>query len=414
MKRLINWILGYVTVTAEGAFPERLLNLCAQHRLPFWGLVWHSETSFSLRVRLADRSRLEELARRAMCSLEEGTRRGVTAAALRWRKRWGFVAGLVLAFLAVTVLSRFVLVVEVTGNERVSSAVILSELQSLGVRPGVYGPGLDRPALANKALRALPELSFLAINRYGTRLEVEVREAVPAPGILDETTPADVIAAADGIILDIHTAAGQPRFEDGDTVTRGEVLISGDVELRKPQGSAYDMGKLVVHAAGTVTARTWRTMEAMMPLTAGEKTYTGAETRFFSASILWWNVDFYGNSRISYEKYDKIKETRSLCLFGRELPLALTWVTVREYTLSGAEVDAAAARSMLERDLTKRLEQILDSREGTVARTDFVAREQGGVLTVTMLCECVEQIGKTVERPGRTGRVYEHGSPAGE
>ena len=40
MKRLINWLLGYVEVRAEGAFPERLLNLCAQNRLAFWGLSW--------------------------------------------------------------------------------------------------------------------------------------------------------------------------------------------------------------------------------------------------------------------------------------------------------------------------------------------------------------------------------------
>ena len=414
MKRLINWILGYVTVTAEGAFPERLLNLCAQHRLPFWGLVWQGETSFSLRVRLKDVRRLEDLARRAMCTLTEGPRRGVTAAALRWRRRWGFAAGLSAALLAVTVLSQFVLVVEVTGNENVPSAVILSELQRLGVRPGVYGPGLDRSALANEALRAMPELSFLAINRYGTRLEVEVREAVPAPELLDETVPADVVADADGIILDIHTAAGQPLFADGDTVTRGEVLISGDVPLRKPEGSDYDIGTLVVHAAGSVTARTWRTLEASIPLTAGEKTYTGREKTFRSLRFLWWDIDFYGNSRISYEKYDKIKETRSLRLFGRELPLSLTSVTAREYTLSDTAADADAARAMLEAELLDRLDGILEPREGTAQRTDFVAREEGGVLTVTMLAECVEEIGKTVERPGRTGRVFEHGSPEGE
>ena len=415
MKRLINWILGYAEVEAEGAFPERLLNLCAQHRLLFWGLVWRDETSFSVRVRLRDLSRLEELSQRAMCTLKVNGRRGVTAAALRWRKRWGFVTGLALAFLAVAVLSRFVLVVEVTGNETVSSAVILSELQRLGVRPGVYGPGLDRTGLANEALQTLKELSFLSINLYGTRIEVEVREAVPVPEILDETTPADVVATADGIIIDIHTAAGQALFEDGDTVMKGEVLISGDVELRKPEGSTYDMGKLVVHAAGTVTARTWRTLEAAIPLEAQTKEYTGEEKTLLSGTFLWWDVDFYGNSGISYEKYDKIKETRSLRLFGRELPLGITTVTFREYTLSGGAVDAAAARTMLEEELLARLEKILLESEGTVLRTDFVAKEEAGLLTVTMLAECQEQIGKTVEREGQTGRVYENStSPEGE
>ena len=80
------------------------------------------------------------------------------------------------------------------------SAIILSELQRLGVKPGAYGPALDRAALANEALIALPELSFMAINLHGTRIEVVVREAEQVPELLDEGTPADVVAAADGII----------------------------------------------------------------------------------------------------------------------------------------------------------------------------------------------------------------------
>ena len=40
MKKLLNVLFGYVIVRGEGAFPERLLNLCGQHRLAFWELRW--------------------------------------------------------------------------------------------------------------------------------------------------------------------------------------------------------------------------------------------------------------------------------------------------------------------------------------------------------------------------------------
>ena len=406
MKRLINWLLGYVEVRAEGAFPERLLNLCAQNRLAFWGLSWGDETSFTFRIRLKDLPRLRQYAQWAMCALHEAGRRGGLAALLRWRRRGGFVAGAVVAFLAMAVLSRFVLVVEMTGNESVPSAIILSELQRLGVKPGAYGPALDRAALANEALIALPELSFMAINLHGTRIEVVVREAEQVPELLDEGTPADVVAAADGIILDIHTSAGRAMFADGDTVTKGEVLISGDVELRKPEDSDYDIGKLVVRAAGEVTARTWRTLEASIPLTAQVKEYTGRERTLWSAEILWGSIEFYGNSSISYEKYDKITQDHTLTLFGRTLPFGVTQVTCREYTLSQREVDVEAARTMLEEELLRQLDAILADSQGQVLRTDFTARQENGLLTVTMLAECQEQIGVTVEREGETGRVY--------
>ena len=47
------------------------------------------------------------------------------------------------------------------------------------------------------------------------------------------------------------------------------------------------------------------------------------------------------------------------------------------------------------------------SLDGKVLRRDFVTRVEDGVLTVTLLAECEEQIGRTVEREGETGRYYE-------
>ena len=76
MKKLINLLRGYVELEAVGAFPERLLNLCAQNRLQFWRLCWIDETSFTFRIALQDRKRLDELARRSMCELTERGRRG--------------------------------------------------------------------------------------------------------------------------------------------------------------------------------------------------------------------------------------------------------------------------------------------------------------------------------------------------
>ena len=58
MKWLINLLRGYVELQAVGAFPERLLNLCAQERLQFWRLRWLDETSFTLRVALKDRKQI--------------------------------------------------------------------------------------------------------------------------------------------------------------------------------------------------------------------------------------------------------------------------------------------------------------------------------------------------------------------
>ena len=405
MKKLINLLRGYVEWRISGAFPERMLNLCAQHRLQFWHLRWLDETTFSFRTPLRDRKAVAEMAGRAMCEAEVLARKGIGAAALSMGKRWGFLLGLTMCIAAVSFLSRFLLVVEVTGNETVPDAIILSELQRLGVRPGAYGPGIEEREIANEALLGLPQLSYMAINIYGTRAEVQVREGVASPDLLEETVPADVVAAADGIITEIRADSGRALFQDGDIVAKGEVLITGVMDLLEPDYSTVDMGYLVVRATGSVRARTWRTLEESIPLLVETKVYTGEEKTCYSLQILWGQVDFFENSSISYGRYDKITCTRMLTVAGREMPLGLTTTTFREHTVAQAPLNVEEAEERLKQVLLLRLADLMDANDGIVLRSDLVTRMTGDVLTVTLLAECEEEIGRTVELPGETGRV---------
>ena len=43
--------------------------------------------------------------------------------------------------------------------------------------------------------------------------------------------------------------------------------------------------------------------------------------------------------------------------------------------------------------------------DGEVLRTDFTVREENGILVVTLLAECREQIGRVVEFEGQVGHI---------
>lgn len=405
MKKLINLLLGYAEWQITGAFPERMLNLCARNRITFWHMHWLDSTTFTFRTPLFAKKQVEELAERAMCEARMLRRSGMGATALKLGKRWGFLIGLALCLFAVGVLSRFLLTVEVTGCKTVSPAIILAELERLGVCPGAYGPSIDKRETANEALLSLPQLSYMIINIHGTRAEVIVEESIAPPELLDKSIPADVVAAADGIIVDIRADSGRPLRQKGDIVAAGEVLIAGAMDLQEPQYSNIDLGWLVVRASGSVRARTWRTLEESIPLTATEKCPTGEEQVFYSLKILWDKLDFFKNSSISYERYDKITSTRMLTVAGREMPLGLITVTAQEYTVKSAPLDVEEAETRLTQILESRLSALMDANGGKVLRTDLVKRITGDVLTVTLLAECEEEIGRTVDLPGEVGRI---------
>ena len=87
------------------------------------------------------------------------------------------------------------------------------------------------------------------------------------------------------------------------------------------------------------------------------------------------------------------------------MPAALTTVTRREYILREEPVDQEAEAARLEQVLLTRLEGLMEARQGEVLHTDLAVRTDGERLTVTLLAECREEIGRTVEREGTVGRI---------
>ncbi len=398
MRHLMNLIRGMVCVRLTGLFPERIINLCAQAGIDFWAMEWLDEHTVRFTTRRYTLGLLEELAVKAGCEVERESSRGLPDFLGRFRTRYAFLAGLAFALCAVSFLSRFVLTVEVSGNERVPAAVILSQLRRLGVRPGAYGPALDRKQLAQEALVELKDLSWMTINLHGTRVEVIVREAIKEPERIDETGWFDIVSQADGIVTHIEPEQGDAAVGDGDVVARGDVLISGTVTLEPPLYSDVPTRYYQTHARGRVWARTWRTLAAAIPVETEVKEYTGAEKSVWSVNFFGQRMKIFGNTGISWPMYDKITTVRPATLpGGRELPLALHRETFREYLPNTVEVDREAAQALLEEQLQKRLAALIGE-DGTVESTRFSSRVAHGRLEVTLTAQCLEEIGE--ERPG--------------
>lgn len=396
MRRLENLLRGTVTLEVEGPFPERLLNLCAQQRVDCWGLEWLDAHTLRLVTRRRTLGRLRSLAGRVGCEVRVEQRRGLPFFLGRFRRRYAFLLGLALSLTAVFFLSQFILTIEVTGNETVPAGQILWELRRQGVRPGVYGPSLDRKDIAQRALLELDELSWMSINLYGTRLEVVVREAVKAPELTEEEGSGDVVAKAGGIILQVEPLAGEALVQEGDMVAKGDVLISGLVSMEPPQYSGRPMRYYQTVARGRVWARTWRSLEGAIPLESQVKTYTGEEKTLWSLTMLGRTVDFFKSSSIAWPTYDKITSVYQLTLpGGGAAPMMLTAQRCRSYETTTVSLDRDAAQTMLEQQLLARLEGEIGP-EGQVLSHSFEARVDGAMLKVTLTAECREEIGTPV------------------
>lgn len=398
MRHLMNLIRGVVVLRLTGPFPERLINLCAQAGIEFWAMEWLDEHTVRFTTRRYTLARLEDLAREAGYEAVRESSRGLPDFLGRFRTRYAFLIGLAFALCAVSFLSRFVLTVEVSGNQRVPTAVILSQLRRLGVRPGVYGPSLNRKQLVQEALLELEDLSWMAINLHGTRVEVVVRESIKQPERLDESGYFDIVSQADGVVIHLEPEQGEAAVQEGDVVAKGDVLISGTVTMEPPQYSDMPTIQYRTHARGRVWARTWRVLTAVIPAEVEVKDYTGAEKSVWSVNFFGRRIKIFGNAGISWPKYDKMTTVRQAHLpGGQALPLILVRETFQAYTPKRTAVDRDAAQVLLEEQLQKRLAALIGE-EGEVESIQFAARVSGGRLEVTLTAQCLEEIGQ--ERPG--------------
>ncbi|MCI2057363.1 MAG: sporulation protein YqfD [Oscillibacter sp.] len=385
LDKLTNRLQGEVCLRAECAYPERVLNLCGARKLAFWDVEWLSATEFRCRMSRRDYHALRQCTEKLGCTLHAEKRQGIPFFLGRLRRRQALFLGAAICALALFFSSFFIWDFTIEGNTTVPDEEILRVLQENGIRLGTFGLEIDGEDLRNHVLLELPELSWIAVNVSGCQAQVQVRERVPAPERADRVTPMNVVARRDGLVLRVSTLLGEPCVLPGTTVTAGQLLISGiqDTEPYAPR---------IVAGTGNVTARTWYTLTAQMPLKAEKKAFTGKEKKTLSFIFGTHRVKIGGKINTSVGNYDKITKRTRLRILGLTLPVTAEEEVYRLYTPVEFPVDTAAAQSAAERFLTADLHALVDE-NGTVSSTLCSSRRSGENLLVTLQAECVEEIG---------------------
>ena len=218
---------------------------------------------------------------------------------------------------------------------------------------------------------------------------VQVVERVRGQDMVEDG-PANVVARRPGLVTRVEALGGQAAVVPGDTVTQGQLLISGAVDL--------DNGGLRwQHGMGRVWARTWYELTAQVPLTVRQRGVPLSSRTRYALDIGKKRIKLYGKGSTLGGDCDKITQYRPVCLpWGLRLPITVAAETVTAY---GPSTDlrrsAGEARQEGEALLREQLEALLgDTGAAESVRIDAV--EQGSWLLVTLRAECLEEIGREV------------------
>lgn len=388
-RKAVNYLRGQAVAEVTCAAPERVVNLCAAHGIPFWDLTWLTETSFRVTTTLSGVRRLAEVTADIGAQVTVCRRSGAPELWRRCRHRYVLLAAALVLPLLLAVGSAFIWDFEVTGNDTVPTERVLQALERCGVRVGTRGVGLDQDDLRNRVLPLLPDVVYLAVNVKGCTAHVQVVERVRPPHLYRDSDVQNIVAARDGLITRIEALDGVTCAAVGETVQAGQVLLSGVAD--SPRGCRY------MRATGRIWARTWYEWTVPVPLeTVLKDGMEPVKTRTHTALDL-------GRDRIALPTGDSILQGRENCdkiiryrgvqlPFGLRLPITLVTETVTEPAVYDGQRPEDEARAEGERQLLAQLRQTIGD-DGGILQTDVSVRRQGAYLMVTLRAECEEQIG---------------------
>lgn len=291
--RILRWVLGYIQITLSGECPERILTILSRNRLPFWDIKQRGG-NITICLYAHHFKKLRILRRGVPSAINISKRRGLPFLLRRYRRRWAFALGLVLFFLINWVASMFIWNIQIEGNFKTDSQVVLDYLLTQGVREGILAKNIDCDNIRVRMTKDFEDISWASLTIEGSQLTVSLHERHPMD--LSAKEPCNLIASRDGVIHQIRALTGRTAVKQGETVTRGQLLVSGVLE--------YTTGKTeFVAATGEIFARTIRDITVTQPLKYIETRRTGEMATRRVLSFFGLNIPLYiGGIDRAYEK----------------------------------------------------------------------------------------------------------------
>lgn len=245
----IRWLRGTVTFLITGAFPERLINLCVKNGLPVWGIK-HLSQGIEASTNADNYHRLRPMARQTNTKVRIKDKSGLWVLRHRYRRRRGFVIGALCAILLLIVASNHIWRVDINGCVTIPEEELRAELAELGVKAGARASSIDARELQQRLMLIDDRIAWIAINVVGSNAQIELREREMPPAPIDPDDRAgNIVADCDGQIRYLEVYEGQTVVKIGDTVSAGDIIVSGIMEDQYGNRQfKYARAKVMAHA----------------------------------------------------------------------------------------------------------------------------------------------------------------------
>ena len=310
MLFLYRFFLGVLEIEIYGIYPEKVLNLCEKHKISIWNICF-KKGKICCKINVCDFKKLPKIFKKQGVRLHILSRSGLPFFTEKYKRRFGVFAGILIFIIMLNFLSSFVWVIDVQGNKTVDAKEIITLCYEIGIKEGIKTKELDAKNKAQELLLKSDKLSWASFNVTGCILTVDVTEIKEKDD--SDLLATNLISDSDGIIKHIDVTVGNCVVKVGDTVKKGDVLVSGIIESENDTKFVKSRGKIFADTVNVVTLT--------QDYNFNETLLTGKQMTKNVLEIFTLKIPLY----LGREKgeYDSESMSKNVTVYGRPLPIKI-------------------------------------------------------------------------------------------
>jgi similar to stage IV sporulation protein len=287
------------------------------------------EGEYEFRIMLKDYLKLKPIAKKTGTIPYIKKRYGLPFLIHRYKKRKGYLAGILLFCTILYILSLYIWDISVLGGHSYTQEAMLKFLKNSRIYIGLQKKNIDCQEIEELIRGTYNDIGWVSAEIKGTRLIIKITETnMPAPAVT-ATKNCHIVASKDCIITHIITRTGTPKAEVGSVVKKGDILVSGVVDIIGDNDIL--LAKKPVIADADIIGKTFYNYKDKIPINYTQKLYTGRSKTGYLGSFLLKKINLY-KPRIPYAKYDIIVNEFVLHLSDNfYLPLSYSVIKYPEY-----------------------------------------------------------------------------------
>lgn len=382
---LWNSFAGMVEAELTSAEPEAALVAANERNIVIFSVQRISDLTVRFRILRRDYRSLADLCKKRGEHLRLVKRRGLYWFGKRLLKRPMLLVGMAILLGSALLLPTRVLFVRVEGNVSVPGNQILAAAEECGIRFFASRREVRSEKMKNALLSAVPQLQWAGVNTAGCVATISVRERTEPEEEKRETMLGSIVADRDGYILSCTATRGNLLCRPTQTVSRGQVLISGYT----------DCGICIraTGAEGEVFAQTNRCLTVISPLTYQYRAEPLSTSRKYSLIIGKKRINLWKGSGIWDASCGRMYEEYYITLPGGfQLPVALAVEEYACYETVSAEMAPEDAEEMLKDFAADYLRAQMVA--GSILSRDEAVLPDAGVYRLEGEYVCSEMIGR--------------------